>query len=86
MLTIVSLAHKATTVLKQAVTGFLHLNTNGTTKKIEGAAMNGMMLSVNEVLDGSADSMIDYISRELKKLRDIAHALRLPNADKINWT
>ena len=88
-LTTLSLAHKATTVLKQAETGFLHLNTDGTTKcqkKIEGAALNGMVLSVNEVPDGSADSMIDDISREFKKLRDIAHALRLPNADKINWT
>ena len=84
-----SLAHKATSVLKQAETGFLHLNTDGTTKcqkKIEGAALNGMVLSVNEVPDGSADSMIDDISRELEKLRDIARALRLPNSDKINWT
>ena len=30
--------------------------------------------------------MIADISRELQKLRDVAHALRLPNADKINWT
>ena len=80
-----SLAHKATSVLKQAETGFLHLNTDGTTKcqkKIEGAALNGMVLSVNEVPDGSANSMIDDISRELQKLRDTAHALRLLNADK----
>ena len=41
---------------------------------------------VNEVPDGSADSMIDDISRELKKLREIAHTLNLPNANKINWT
>ena len=45
-----------------------------------------MVLSVNEVPDGSADSMIDDVSRELQKLRDMAHALRMPNADKINWT
>ena len=84
-----SLAHKATSVLKQAETGFLHLNTDGTTKcqkKIEGVALNGMVLSVNEVPDGSGDSMIDNISRELEKLRDIARALRLSNSDKINWT
>lgn len=51
----ISLAHKAISVLKQAETGFLHLNTDGTTKcqkKIEGAALNGMVLSVNEVPDG----------------------------------
>ena len=54
-LTTLSLAHKATSVLKQAESGFLHLNTDGTTKcqnKIEGAAVNGMVLSVNEVPDG----------------------------------
>ena len=45
-----------------------------------------MVLSVNEVPNGSADSMIEDISQELQKLRDTAHALRLPNADKINWT
>ena len=88
-LTTLSLAHKATSVLKQAESGFLHLNTDGTTKwqkKIEGAAVNGMVLSVNEVPDGSADSMIDDISRELQKLRDTALALGLQNADNINWT
>lgn len=88
-LTTVSLAHKATSVLKQAETGFLHLNTDGTTKcqgKIEGAVLNGMVLSVNEIPDGSADSKIVDISRELQKLRERAHALKLPNANKINWT
>ena len=30
--------------------------------------------------------MITDISDELKNLRDVACALRLPNADKINWT
>ena len=43
-----------------------------------------MALSVNEVPDGAADSMIDDIWSELQKLREIAHLLRLPNADKIN--
>ena len=64
-LTTLSLAHKATSVLKQAESGFLHLNTDGTNKcqkKIEGAVVNGMVLSVNEAPDGSAGSMIDDIS------------------------
>ena len=85
----VSSAHKATSVLQQAETGFLHLNTDGTTKyqkKIEGAALKGMVLSVNNVTDGSANSMVEDISRELKKLRETAHALKLPNGSKINWT
>ena len=88
-LTTLCLAHKATSVLKQAETGFLHLNTDGTTKsqkKIDGSALNGMVLSVNNVLDGSADSIINDISKELQKLREIAHELKLPDANKINWT
>ena len=68
----------------------LNLNCDGTTtlsqKKLQRAVINGMVLSVNEIPDGSADSMIADISHELQKLRDIPHALNLPNADKINWT
>lgn len=48
--------------------------------------MNNMVISVNEVPDGSADSMIDDLSQELQRLRETAHALKMPNADKINWT
>lgn len=33
-----------------------------------------------------ADTLIADISQELQKLREIAHGLGLPNADKINWT
>lgn len=75
-LTTVSLAHKATvtSILEQAKSGALHLNTDGTTKsqkKLEGAAISGMVLSVNEVPDGSVDSMIDDVSQELQKLKGI---------------
>ena len=45
-----------------------------------------MVLSVNNIPDGSADSMIQDISQELQKLREMAQALNLPNANKINWT
>ena len=55
-------------------------------KKLQGAAISGMILTVNEIPDSSADSMIADISQELQKLREIAHTLQLPNADKINWT
>ncbi len=69
-LTTVSLAHKATvtSILEQAKSGALHLNTDGTTKsqkKHEGAAIGG------EVPDGSADSTIDDVSQELQKLKGI---------------
>ena len=88
-LTTVNLAHKATCLLDKAQYSLLNLNCDGTTlaqKKVQGAAISGMTLSVNAIPDGSADSMIDDISKELLKLREIAHALQLPNADKINWT
>ena len=63
----VSSAHKATSILKQ---GFLPLNTDGTTKfqkKIEGAALNGRVLSVT---DGSANSMIEDIQGVKKAQRN----------------
>ena len=88
-LTTVSMVHKAITITKEARLGTLHLNSDGTTKsqkKLQEVVINGMVVSVNEVPDGSADSIIDDISKELQKLREVAHALNLPDADKINWT
>ena len=82
----VSMAHKAYTVIESKS---LDLNSDGTTKyqkKLGGVAVNGMVLSLNEVPDGSADSMIENISRELAKLRDIGHALNLHNPERVNWT
>ena len=87
-LTTLNMVHKATSILEQAEKGPLHLNSDGTKsqRKLEGVAINGMVLSVNEVSDGSADCMVEDISRELQMLRDVAHALNMPNADKLNWT
>ena len=88
-LTALNMVHKDTSILEQAEKGPLHLNSDGTTKsqrKVEGVAINGMVLSVNEVSDGSADCMVEDISREFQMLRDVAHALNMPNADKLNWT
>ena len=31
-------------------------------------------------------SAVKDVSRESKKLHEVAHALRLPNASRINWT
>ena len=67
----------------------LYLNSDGTTKnqcKINGIAINGKVFSLNEVPDGSAESIIDDIDRELEKLRRTAHKLGLKNANHINWT
>ena len=82
----ISMAHKAFTVTESQA---LNLNTDGTTKnqkKIDGVAVNGMVLSLNEVPDGTADSVIDDIEKELGKLREIACLLQLRNPEKINWT
>ena len=49
-------------------------------------AINDIVVSVNEVPDGTAQSAIASISRELKHLRKTAHGLKMPNADGINWT
>ena len=86
----VSMAHKAEVVTNQITkTGQLHLNSDGTTKsqkKIQGVAVNGLTVSVNEVSDGSADQIVEDISKQLERLRNFANALCMPHADKINWT
>jgi hypothetical protein len=86
----VSLAHKATVIHDQIKEGsLLHLNTDGTTlgqKKLGGIAMNKTVISVNEQCDGTAESVINDVSRELQKLRETACALGLPNSNCINWT
>ena len=64
-------------------------NTDGTTKcpkKLRGIAINTMVISVNELPDGTVASAIGDVSRTLEKLRRVAHALSLPNSDSINRT
>ena len=85
----ISMAHKALAISEQARAEKLHLNTDGTTlqqKKLGGLAINGMVISVNELPDGTADTVIEDVSKELTKLREMAHSLGLPNADAINWS
>ena len=86
----VSNAHKATVLCEHASgnKGFW-MNTDGTTKaqkKLGAVGINGMVVSVNELPDGTAKSVISDVSRELEKLRETAHALNMPDADSINWT
>jgi len=84
-----SVAHKASAISKQARAEKLHLNTDGTTlqqKKLGGLAINGLVISVNKLPDGMADTVIEDVSKELTKLREMAHSLGLPNADAINWS
>ena len=86
----ISNAHKATILCEHASgnQGF-KMNTDGTTKfqkKLGGVAINSMVISVNELPDGTAESAINDVSQELEKLRRIAHAIGMPNPDSINWT
>ena len=89
-LKVISNAHKATSLCQQIDTGIgLRINTDGTTKnqkKINGIAINGMTISVNEISDGSSLTAINDLARELDKLRKTAHTLGIPNADTINWS
>lgn len=83
-------AHKATVLCESVakLSGF-HLNTDGTTKhqkKIGGVIVNDIVVSLNELSDGTASTAIDDISRELEKLRCTAKSLGMPNANSINWT
>ena len=89
-LSTVSEAHKASIISKNVQEGkAFHLNTDGTTlaqKKLNSVAINNNVVSVNELHDGTAKSVINDISKELQKLRKVAVALNLPNANFINWT
>ena len=80
------MAHQAT-LLSQA--DKLYLNSDGTTKnqhKLNAIAFNGVVISVNEVPDGKADSIIADIDSQLKKLRCFAQQLDIPNNEMLNWS
>ena len=66
----VSLAHKASILCEHAqMGGAFHLNTDSTTfdqKNLGGVAFNKIVVSVNEIPDGTADSIIEDISGELQ--------------------
>ena len=86
----ISEAHKASVICEQLQAGkTLHLNTDGTTlvqKKINSIAINNTVISIDEVHDGTAETVINDVSKQLQKLREMAFALNLPNANSINWT
>lgn len=85
----ISMAHTACIMDNQVEDGMFHMNTDGTTKfqkKLGATAINGAVLAVNEIPDGTAESIIRDISKELQKLRETAEALNLPHARQINWT
>ena len=87
-LTTVNSVHKAVKLTGKGEK-IMHINSDGTTlqqRKVGATAVNGMVLSVNELPNGSAEAIARDISEELDKLRAIAKALELPNADSINWS
>lgn len=89
-LTTISTAHKVSVLFKQINAGQnLHINTDGTTKqqrKLNSAAVNGIVISVNEVPDGTAETIFNDINSELEKLRNAVKDLGLPNHMSINWS
>lgn len=46
---------------------------------------NGLVLGVNVLADGKANTAVEDISREFEQLRRVAEMLGLPNAKSINW-
>ena len=54
--------------------------------KLGGTVANGLVLGVNELADGKANTAVEDISREFEKLRQVAEMLDLPNGQSINWT
>ena len=82
----ISDSHKAT---KLTETNQGHINSDGTTlsmRKLIGSAVSGTVLGVNEVSDGSSETMIKELDRQLARLREMASELDIPNANSINWT
>ena len=65
-----------------------HLNSDGTTlnqKKVQGMLMNGVVLGIKDVVDGSAKAAIKELGRVLDHIRDVGLQLNLPGADRIGW-
>jgi len=86
----VNTAHVATVLHERIAHGkHLHLNMDETTlaqKKLGSIAISKMVLPVNELSDGTAETAVEDISKELERLRETANALKLPHANSINWT
>ena len=80
-----STAHQAT---KLAGAQSYHINTDGTTlnqKKVQGFIVNGAVLGVTDVTDGSAKAAFEELQVILDNIKEMAIALSLPNAENIGW-
>ena len=85
----ISEAHKASVICEQLQPGkILHLNTDGTTlaqRKKNSIAINNTVISIDEIHNGTAETVINNVSKRLQKFREMAFTLNLPNANNINW-
>ena len=82
----VSKAHQAHLL---AETNTYHLNSDGTTlnqKKVEGILVNGIVLGVNDVVDGSAKAAVEELDVVLKSTKETAQVLELPGAEGFGWS
>ena len=67
----------------------LHLNCDGTTKnqrKLNATAFNGVVISVSEIADGKAETIIEDIDQQFKRLRDVASQLGKENHNMLNFS
>ena len=81
-----SSAHKAT-VLAEADN--LDINSDGTTlnqKKVQGMLANGLVLGVEAVTNGSAQSSVEAFDRVLERIREVGTPLGMRGAENIDWT
>ena len=54
-------------------------------RKLNAIAFNGVVISITEVADDKAETIIDDIDDQIKKLRRIAEKLAIPNHNMLNW-
>ena len=86
----ISTAHQAYLLSEHIASGkSLCLNSDSTTKcqkKLNATAFSGVVLSVTEIPDGKAQSVMCDIDNQFQKLRKIAQQLEIPNYEMLNWT
>ena len=82
----IAIAHNAKSIAEQKDQG-IHLNTDGTTlnqRKLNAYLGNGMVLGVEEVVDGSASASLEELSRILLKIKEVGIALQIDGAEAID--
>ncbi len=81
-----SRAHQACTL---SAASTVDINSDGTTynqKKVQAVIANGVVLGVEAVAEGSAESIIEGLEYTFLKIKEVGQELGIPNVDKIGWT